>query len=135
MRDGQEFAAKQTHENGDNEMLMDTCDTKYNLNELLKDICDDKIHPEIHTGDLIGEENLALTLNTKKKKIKRKDFETSFNLFEIPQKAQDNIFAKFQKTIPSWFNLIEISFLPQEMKEQYIALINERAGRLGLVIV
>jgi|GEM_PF-5762025 len=51
-------------------------------------------------------------------KIKRKDFEISFNLFEIPQKAQDKIFSKFQKTIPFWFDLIEISFLPQEIKEQ-----------------
>ncbi|MBI9057006.1 MAG: HipA domain-containing protein [Labilibaculum sp.] len=80
------------------------------------------------------DEDLALTLNAKKKKIKRKDFEDSFNLFEIPQKAQDKIFAKFQKTIPSWFDLIEISFLPQEMKEQYVALIQEKAKRIGLLI-
>jgi Uncharacterized protein related to capsule biosynthesis enzymes len=80
------------------------------------------------------DEDLALTLNAKKKKIKRKDFETSFNLFEIPHKAQDKIFAKFQKMIPTWFDLIEISFLPQEMKEQYIALIHERANRLDILI-
>jgi len=80
------------------------------------------------------DEDLALTLNAKKKKIRRKDFEASFKLFEIPQKAQDKIFAKFQKTIPSWFDLIEVSFLPQEMKEQYIALIHERVNRLGMLI-
>lgn len=79
------------------------------------------------------DEDLALTLNAKKKKIRRKDFEASFNLFEIPQKAQDKIFAKFQKTIPYWFDLIEVSFLSQEMKEQYIALIHARANRIGLL--
>jgi serine/threonine-protein kinase HipA len=80
------------------------------------------------------DEDLALTLNAKKKKIRRKDFEASFNLFKIPQKAQGKIFAKFQKTIPSWFDLIEVSFLPQEMKEQYITLIHERANRIGIPI-
>ncbi len=56
LRDGWEFAAKQAHENGDDEMLMDMCDVKYNLNELLKDISDNQIHPEINTGDSIGKE-------------------------------------------------------------------------------
>ncbi|MCY1636375.1 hypothetical protein [Marinifilum sp. D737] len=82
----------------------------------------------------VDDEDLALTLNAKKKKIRRKDFEAGFNLFEIPQKTQEKIFAKFQKTLPSWFDLIEVSFLLQEMKEQYIALIHERANRLDILI-
>ncbi len=61
-------------------------------------------------------------------------FFTDFNLFEIPEKTQDNIFTKFEKTIPSWFDLIESSFLPLKMKEAYTALIQDRARRLNLKI-
>jgi hypothetical protein len=57
LRDGWESAAKQAHENGDDEMLMDICVTKYNVNELLKNISDDQIHQEINTGDSTGKED------------------------------------------------------------------------------
>lgn len=57
LRNGWESAAKQVHENGDDEILMDMCDSKFNLNELLKDISDNQIHLEINTGDSIGEED------------------------------------------------------------------------------
>ena len=80
------------------------------------------------------DEDLALTLNAKKKKLKRKDFISAFNLFEIPEKTQNNTFAKFERTIPSWFKMIEISFLPSEMKEAYADLIKDRAKRLDLKI-
>jgi len=80
------------------------------------------------------DEDLALTLNAKKKKLKRKDFIAAFNLFEIPEKTQNNTFAKLERTIPSWFKMIEISFLPSEMKEAYADLIKDRAKRLNLKI-
>ena len=80
------------------------------------------------------DEDLALTLNAKKKKLKRKDFIAAFNLFEIPEKTQNNTFAKFERTIPSWFKMIEISFLSSEMKEAYADLIKDRAKRLDLKI-
>jgi len=80
------------------------------------------------------DEDLALTLNAKKKMLKRKDFIAAFNLFEIPEKTQNNTFAKFERTISSWFKMIEISFLPSEMKEAYIDLIKDRAKRLDLKI-
>lgn len=80
------------------------------------------------------DEDLALTLNAKKKKLKRKDFLSAFNLFEIPEKTQNNIFVKFEKSIPSWYKTIEISFLPPEMKEAYKQLIQDRAKRIDLMI-
>ncbi|BAX80817.1 HipA domain-containing protein [Labilibaculum antarcticum] len=76
-------------------------------------------------------EDLALTLNAKKTKIKRKDFISAFDLFEMLEKSQNNIFAKFEKTMPSWLEMIDVSFLPSEMKEAYIALIRDRANRLS----
>jgi len=80
------------------------------------------------------DEDLALTLNAKKKKLKRKDFLSAFNLFEIPEKTQNNIFVKFERSIPSWFKTIEISFLPTEMKEAYKQLIQDRAKRIDLIV-
>ena len=80
------------------------------------------------------DEDLALTLNAKKKMLKRKDFIAAFNLFEIPEKTQNNTFAKFERTISSWFKMIEISFLPSEMKEAYADLIKDCAKCLNLKI-
>ncbi|RUT72942.1 hypothetical protein [Ancylomarina longa] len=57
IRDGWEHATRQAHENGDDKMLMDMSDAKWNLNESLKDVNDDNIHPEINTGDSVGEED------------------------------------------------------------------------------
>jgi len=57
LRDGWESAAKKAHEGGDDDMLMDKCDKKWNLNDLLKDVNEDNIHPENNTGDSVGEED------------------------------------------------------------------------------
>jgi len=78
------------------------------------------------------EEELALTLNGKKKKIRKKDFVEAINRFNVDSKAVENIFNKFRLTHKKWYDLIDISFLPKEMKEKYLTLINERIERLGL---
>ncbi len=78
------------------------------------------------------EEELALTLNGKKKKIRKKDFVEAINRFNVDSKAVENIFNKFRLTHKKWYDLIDISFLPKEMKEKYVTLINERIERLGL---
>src|SRR6056297_3516086 len=62
------------------------------------------------------DEELALTLNGKKKKIKRKDFEQAMGHFEIDKRAFDNIFERFKKALPKWHDFIDISFLPDKMK-------------------
>jgi len=64
-------------------------------------------------------EELALTLNGKKRKIKRSDFETSMRLSGLGNKVIQNLFTKFSKVTDKWFGFIDISFLPEEMKEQY----------------
>ncbi|MFI3322571.1 MAG: HipA domain-containing protein [Rikenellaceae bacterium] len=71
-------------------------------------------------------EELALTLNGKKRKIKVTDFKISMINSGLDPKAIDNIFAKFIKTLPKWKKIIEISFLPDDMKMQYIDLIENR---------
>lgn len=78
------------------------------------------------------EEELALTLNGKKKKIRRKDFVEAISRFNIDKKAIENILTKFQSTHKKWHDFINISFLPKEMKEKFKNLTTERIERLEL---
>ena len=77
-------------------------------------------------------EELALTLNGKKRKLKRTDFEAVFAAFKLDTKIRQNIFNKFSKTIPLWFDFIKQSFLPDELKERYIDLIKEKAATMEI---
>lgn len=78
------------------------------------------------------DEELALTLNGKKKKISRSDFETAMDNFNIDQRAFDNIFSRFKKVVPKWQKFIEISFIPGQMKKEYKKLINRKAKQIDL---
>lgn len=76
------------------------------------------------------DEDLALNLNGRKKKINRKDFESAFSTMKLDAKQQANIFAKMEKVRNKWIDFIQISFLSPEFKEKYIQLINARFDRL-----
>ncbi|WP_026947507.1 HipA domain-containing protein [Algoriphagus marincola] len=76
------------------------------------------------------DEELALTLNGKKKKINKKDFETAMLRAGMDQKVIENIFKKYKKLIPKWNQFILESFLPEKMKEEYIELIERKSNQL-----
>ncbi len=76
-------------------------------------------------------EDMALTLNGKKRKIKRSDFETAFNTLKLDAKQQENIFNKMERVRPEWEEMIDISFLNEKWKEMYKALLKERFNRLS----
>ncbi len=71
-------------------------------------------------------EEMALTLNGKKKKLKKADFVAAMNTLKVEEKQQQNIFNKMLKSIPKWNEHIDISFLNAEFKEHYKAIIHER---------
>ncbi len=77
-------------------------------------------------------EELALNLNGKKKKIKKVDFIEAMNRLNIDNKQQQHIFNKLQKALPKWMEQIDRSFLTAEFKEQYKAIVNERLNRIGI---
>ena len=79
------------------------------------------------------EEELALTLNGKKKKIKRADFEKAMLDSGMDEKAIENLFKKFAKTLPKWYALIEESFLPKDMIVAFREKLNTMSARLGLL--
>ena len=76
------------------------------------------------------DEELALTLNGKKKRIKRTDFEKAMRDSGMDDKAITNLFGRFYKAIPRWNDLIEHSFLPDEMRQAYWTQIESMAARL-----
>lgn len=71
-------------------------------------------------------EELALTLNGKKRKIKRSDFEKAMTASGLNEKVIQNMATKFGKAISKWIDLIDNSFLPNDMKREYKRLIIKR---------
>ena len=71
-------------------------------------------------------EELALTLNGKKRKIKKIDFITSMQASGLENKVIENIFNKFAKAKDKWFEFIELSFLPDDMKDNFKNIITKK---------
>jgi serine/threonine-protein kinase HipA len=67
-----------------------------------------------------NDEDLALNLNGKKKKIKWKDFEIAMKGTGLDQKVIENIFIKYKKLLPKWAKFVNQSFLPDSIKDEYI---------------
>ncbi|MBI1316323.1 type II toxin-antitoxin system HipA family toxin [bacterium] len=75
-------------------------------------------------------EELALTLNGKKNRIKRGDFLKAFERAGISVAQQKKIFQKFIDVMPLWNEMIDRSFLSEEFKIGYQEIIAERAKRV-----
>jgi serine/threonine-protein kinase HipA len=50
----------------------------------------------------------------------------------LTDKVVETTFDSIQKAISSWFDLIEISFLSEEMRDKYRDLLQQRIDILGL---
>lgn len=77
-------------------------------------------------------EELALNLNGKKRKLKKSDFKTAMKTSNINERAIDNIFNKFIKIKDKWHELIDYSFLSSQLKENYHQLINQKFNQLDM---
>lgn len=64
-------------------------------------------------------EELALTLNGKKSKLRGEHFVKAMQNSGISDKVIENTFTKFHKVSEEWFDFIQKSFLPDDMKEEY----------------
>ncbi|MGB6034727.1 MAG: HipA domain-containing protein [Cryomorphaceae bacterium] len=78
------------------------------------------------------DEDLALNLNGKKKKIKKKDFEMAMRGAGLEQKVMENIFKKYKGLIPRWSEFIGRSFLSPEIQEEYKSLLLRKSAQIGL---
>ncbi len=82
---------------------------------------------------LINEtEELALTLNGRKSKLTRADFEAAMRAAGLNERAILNLFNRFAKALPKWKAFIPLGFVPEELKERFVALIDARAARMEL---
>lgn len=78
-------------------------------------------------------EEIALSLKGKKSKLNRNILVSYFgkDRCNLTDKVVDRTFDSIQKVISSWFDLIEISFLSEEMREKYRNLLQNRMNILG----
>ena len=75
------------------------------------------------------DEELALTLNARKKRIKKADFLKAMETSGIAPKVFENMVAKYQKLLPKFNEAIDMSFLDAEDKEMYKQSIASRLKR------
>lgn len=76
------------------------------------------------------DEEMALTLNGRKKKLQKTDFVKAMDTLKIEGKQQENIYTKMTRALPQWQELINRSFMHDELKAQYKAIIQERMKRI-----
>ena len=78
-------------------------------------------------------DELALTMEGKKKKLKREHFEKYAIRSGLTQKQIDSVFNRMIKNKPTALGWIEKSFLSSEMKKKYIDTLEARYMQLELI--
>ena len=77
-------------------------------------------------------EELALTLNGKKRKLNYNDFLTAYLLSGLSKKVLDDTLELFSYCLPELETLMEKSFTTDEFKEKYRKLLVKRYKQMGL---
>ena len=77
-------------------------------------------------------EETALTINGRKNKLTKSDFDSLAKNLKLPEKSMQNSYSKFEKKLSEAYKWIDISFLPLTMKEQYKSILAEKASRIKL---
>lgn len=75
-------------------------------------------------------EELALSLNGKRKKLARKDFEAAMTHSGLNSKTIDNMISSFWEKLSRWKDCIHMSFLSEEEQTKYISQIETTLQRL-----
>ena len=86
-----------------------------------------KYHPDLNPDD---KEELALTLEGKKSNFKRIHFESFGKGLGLTNKQIKGVFERFYKKKNYAIKWIDRSFLSDDMREKYKALLNERYTRI-----
>lgn len=76
-------------------------------------------------------EEMALTINGKKNRLKKIDFDKLGDSLGISEKARENIYLKFQKKVKPMIDLIGISFLDATFQKVYQDMIIEKISILN----
>lgn len=75
-------------------------------------------------------EEMALTLSGRKSKLSLDDFQQAALTMGLDVKLIPRLVNNMHKALPKWQEWIQCSFLSDEMKNQYLQLINSRLQRL-----
>lgn len=89
---------------------------------------------DLINGNLINpkdKEDVALSLNGKKEKLSRKDFEMLASVLKISDKTFKRILDKYCKNTDKVFKLIDQSFMSDEYKIEYKNIWTEKLSRLA----
>ena len=78
-------------------------------------------------------EELALTLNGKKKKLKYHDFLVAYETCGLSKKVLDNTLELFLYARPEMEMVLQKSFVNDEFKTKYLEMMANRYAQLGLV--
>ena len=76
------------------------------------------------------EEELALTLNGKRQRLRRQDFITSGLTMGVGQKTVERLIGKYVRLLPEMKKFIGNSFLNDKLKDRYAELITGRIARI-----
>ena len=77
------------------------------------------------------DEELALNLNGKKKRIKDSDFRAAYLTCGVPEIVFDRVKKKYVNLLPKFEEEIQRSFLSEELKASYIDLLHRRLNCVG----
>lgn len=75
-------------------------------------------------------EESALTINGKKNKLNRNDFNALASSLHINEKPLQAIYNRFDKILPIWISWVGKSFLSKQLKKDYIELLHKRHKKI-----
>jgi serine/threonine-protein kinase HipA len=79
------------------------------------------------------DEDVALMLNGRKKKINKNNFKEFAIKSGLTDKVFNNIFKKYHHMLNKWILFIKISFIPEESQQEFINIIENNLKRLDLI--
>ena len=80
-----------------------------------------------------AKEEVALPIHGKRSRLTHKDLVEYFpSYLKLPDKLVAEVMDDFKNCLAAWKDLIAISFLKDDSKQEYLHLLEERAARLRL---
>ncbi len=113
---------------GNNDMHMKNFSVLHRQDQILLSPAYDLINSNLINPK--DKEDVALSLNGKKKKLSRKDFEMLASVLKISDKMLKRILDKYCNTTDKVFKLIDQSFMSNEYKTNYKNIWTEKLNRL-----
>lgn len=75
-------------------------------------------------------DEMALTINGRRSRLHKSDFDSLAKNLRIPGKAMENSYGKFVEKMDEASQWIDISFLPEKMKSEYKKVIAENVKKI-----